>query len=670
MAENATFTPDKNQELNIITYAQAAQNLLLDQFAIRDNLAMVDRYYMREDDFTSANQRARLANRAGNKKFLQDVTMPIVMPQVESALRYFNNVFVTGYPIFGVVSSPEFEDAAIQMQTIIQENSVTAKWVPEMIKFFRDGLKYNIHALEVEWQEKTSYGVDTDISKDNSAKRKNILWKGNAIKRMDMYNTFFDPRVSPADVSEKGEFAGYVEMYSRINLKQTINELFGRIPVDTVKRAFASGPSNAGFGASGTPWNYFIPYLNPYPLMNSSNLSYFDWLGWANPLQAKNEGLNYSGNIYSLMTLYARILPSDFGFDVPEKNTPQVWKFKIVNGTVCLWAERQNNFHNKIPILFGQPLDDGLAFQTKSFASNVMDYQDLGSAMWNGFIADKRKLIGDRMFYDPSRIRKQDIESTNPAAKIPVRASAFGKPVNEAAFPVPYRGEQTGAFLQGAQLVKQMADQANHQNAAQQGQFVKGNKTKKEFDDIMGNGDGTNQTMALMTEASVFVPLKEILKLNILQFQPESVIYNPDKKMDIKINPVDLRKAAVQFKVSDGMLPDEKILSTDEFTVGLQVIGSSPQIAAGYNLAPMFSYLMKTKGADLTPFEKSPLQVAFEQQIQQWQQIALEAVKAGGQVPPQPQMPPELVAELQAKQGTGGVNPNKQSAALSATQGS
>lgn len=71
----------------------------------------------------------------------------------------------------------------------------------------------------------------------------------------------------------------------------------------------------------------------------------------------------------------------------------------------------------------------------------------------------------------------------------------------------------------------------------------------------------------------------------------------------------------------------------------MQVIGSSPQINQGYNLAPLFSYLMKTQGADLTPFEKSPEQVQYEQASQQWKETVIEAMKQGAdstKLPPQP----------------------------------
>jgi hypothetical protein len=129
----------------------------------------------------------------------------------------------------------------------------------------------------------------------------------------------------------------------------------------------------------------------------------------------------------------------------------------------------------------------------------------------------------------------------------------------------------------------------------------------------------------------------------------------------------------VQFKVSDGILPEDKQLSTDELQVALQVLGSTPQLAQGYNLPPLFSYIMKLRGADLKPFEKSPLQLQYEQQLAAWQQAAAEAAKTGAQFnSPQPQPSPELQQELQQMQKAGGTMASASAAtssALASTQG-
>lgn len=624
MAAAMQFRIAQDSEKAVILYAQKANESLLNQFSLRSHLEEIDRYYMREDDFTEEEVRARNANKAGDKKKMQNITVPIVMPQVEAAHGYLTNVFLTGYPIFGVTTDPETADAGLQMETVIAENSITAGWTRQLSMFFRDGLKYNFHGIECDWGQKTVATLDTDIKYPNSAKPKTVLWKGNMLKRMDLYNTFFDFRVHPAEIHSEGEFAGYTEMYSRVRMKKFINDLYGQVSASNAIRAFQS-QLGGGLPGQVSPFAYYMPLINPAAIMDKNN-TFFDWWSWAQAANDKKT-VRYT-NVYQIMKLYARIIPSDFGLQVPEANTPQVWKFLIVNGQVVIYGERCSNAHGFIPIFFGQPIEDGLDFQTKSFATNVTDMQDIASAMWNGYIASKRRLIGDRVLFDPLRIREKDINSTNPAAKIPVRPSAYGKNVAESVYQFPYRDEQTNSFITGSDMVVKFANLINRQNPAQQGQFVKGNKTRHEYEDIMGHGNEGNQVMAITTEAQVFTPMKECIKLNILQYQPEATIFNREAKKDVKIKPEDLRTAAVHFKISDGILPKDKLMGSDDWQTAMQTVGSSPQIQAGYKVADMFSYLMKDRGVDLTPFQTDPVQVAYSQSLAMWEKAAVEIAQS------------------------------------------
>lgn len=669
-APSTVFKVEKKTEEAIILFALKGQQLLTNQWSMRPQLEEIDRSYSREKDWTLTNIKGRIDNRRGDADKVQNVTVPIVMPQVESALAYFINVFVTGYPTFGVATDPSASIAAQQMEAIMAENAVTAGWARQLSMFFRDGLKYNLHGLEIEWVQRTVANVETDASAPNSARPKKSLWHGNVMKRMDLYNTFFDPRVHPAEIHSQGEFAGYTDIFPRTRLKKYLNELYGKIAPATVIRAFESSPSAEVVTTTTSPFGYYVPLINPEPLMNRNNIQSFDWMAWAVNTAPTYSGIRY-GNVYHMMKMYARIIPADFGLDVPEPNTPQVWKFIIVNGSVVIIAERQTNAHEYIPIFFGQPIEDGLDYQTKSFATNVKDLQAVASAMWNGYLASKRRLVGDRVLYDPSRVREKDINSVNPAAKIPVRPDAYGKPVSDAVFAFPYRDEATTTMVQTAQQVVAFANTVNGQNAAQQGQFTKGNRTKHEYDDIMGHGNDHNQLMAITTEGQVFVPAKEVLKLNILQYQPDAIVFNPIKQQGVKVSGVDLRKEAVHFKISDGLLPEDKIIDGDDLQNALVALAQNPSLAAGFNQGPLFSYLMGQRGADLTPFQKSPLQMQYEQQMNAWQQAAAGAAKAGTPFSsPQPQPSPQLQQEMQQMQQNGGVLPNiAVLTALESTQG-
>lgn len=634
------LVPQKSQE-GLHQYLLQCGTLYQQQWNIRENMRLIDLAYAREADLTKENTRARVANRFGDKDRLQNVTIPVVLPQVEAAVTYQTSVFLTGIPLFGVVADPQYEDQAVQMETVIDDQATRGGWARELGLFFRDGFKYNLSAIEVDWSREVTQEITTDVSYKAGleGKPKETIWEGNKLRRWDMYNTFWDTRVTPAEMYKKGEFIGSREIMSRVMLKQYINKL-PQVQKDNVKKAFESGIPAISFVNDSSFSSYYIPQINH----NSSNdftlmQGGFNWMDWA-CLTADGPKIEYK-NLYILTTLYARIIPSDFALRTGQGNTPQIWKFVFVNDSVLIYAEKQTNAHQYIPVLMGQPLEDGLAYQTKSLAENVSTTQDVVSALSNSNLAARRRAISDRALYDPSRVAEAHINSPNPSAKIPVRSSAYGKPVGESVYPFPFRDDQSQFITTQMQFYGSLANTISGQNPARQGQFVKGNKTQSEYDSVMANSNGRDQVVSIGYEAQVFTPMKEILKINILQYQGGVSLYNREKQTNVQIDPVALRKAVLNFKVSDGLTPTDKLINADTMQVALQVFGSSPSIASAYNIAPFFSYMMKTQGANISAFEKSPQQQAYEQAMQQYEQMIMQLYKQNPQqeaknLPPQP----------------------------------
>lgn len=645
---NTPMLLSKKSQEALIQYHHQCYDLQARNWNIREQMRKIDLAYIRENDFTQEQQKAKLANRYGDPTKFQNITVPVVMPMVEAAVTYQASVFLTGHPIFGVVSNPQNMDAAMQMETVIEEQSIRGGWTRELMLFFRDGFKYNLAAVEVVWDRTVTAALETDLTfSTTQARPKEVIWEGNCIKRRDPYNLIFDTRVSPAEIYWKGEFAGYTEVFSRIQLKSFIASLPDKM-IDNIIPAFESGLGLSGLSTFAADGGYYIPQINPDALLDRDPRTSTNWMAWAGITGVDNK-IKYK-DMYEVTTIYAKILPSDFAMKVPSPNTPQVWKFIFVNHSVLIYAERQTNAHGYLPMLFSQPLEDGLDYQTKSLATNVSPIQDITSAMWNSTIAARRRAISDRGIYDPSRIAEHHINNENPAAKIPVRPAAYGKPVNEAYYPIPFRDDQSGIMMQESQQLMQFANVITGQNPARQGQFVKGNKTLHEFQTVMANANGRDQMTSMLLESQVFTPLKEILKINILQYQGGISLFNREVQKEVTIDPIALRKAVLDFKVSDGLTPSDKLVNSDTLQVAMQVIGSSPQIAAGYNLSPMFSYFMKTQGARIQEFEKSPEQMAYEQAVQAWMQqsqMIAESIKKLDdpqqiqqllkQLPPQPQ---------------------------------
>jgi len=616
---------NKESQNQIISYLRSRHSIFESFSNLRAQMERRDLAYQRERDMTTEQLQASVANRRGDFSKIKNFEVPVVLPQVESAVTYQSAVFLQGNPLFGVVSSPEFADQALALETLIDDQSTTGGWVREFILAFRKAFKYNWSPIEVSWHKDVQVSVATDYAESPTAKPLTTTWEGNKLKSLDPYNTFFDTRVPPAEVYRRGEFVGTTEVMSHIELKDFLQKLPERINV------------TEAINSTVMLDLYYIPQINQ-SLLATQLIQYAggwdEWFG----LSTEQKRLAYK-SIYQVTTLYARILPAQFGLQVPEKNTPQIWKFVIINGSVVVYAEKLTNAHNWLPILIMQPNEDGLGLQTKGLAENVEVVQDVTSSLMSSVIAARRLSVHGRTLYDATRIKKSAIESTNPY--IPVRGIMNESPISAAVYPFPFRDDQSGIILQESDRFFALANVISGQNPARGGQFVKGNKTKFEYADVMANANGRDQLCSLLIEAQVMTPLKYILKTNILQYQANKVLYNRDQQTTVEIDPIKLRQAVLEFKISDGLTPAEKLASLDVYKVAFQVLGSSPQISSEYNIGPLFSYLMKMQGADLRPFEKPLNQRQYEQAVAQWSQTVQTLLKSNPeltaeQLPPQP----------------------------------
>lgn len=595
-----------------VKYASECVRMLGANYNMRSRMQEIDRIYQREIDFTAIQQRMKALNSSGDASKMQNATLPVVMPQIESLLTELSEIFLSSYPLFPVFSKPNMMDAALMMETTIGEQGVQFAWAAELLQCMRDGLKYNLMGCEVQWVNKKVYSVGNDATQSVAhGVPTETIYSGNALKRINMYNAILDTRVAPYEIAQKGEYAGYTEMISRIELKQRFAEMD---PTSTMnaKAAFESGAGE--FTTNSSSNAFFIPQVNANSLIQSNNFgpaNNINWHAWAG--LEDNSSIKYS-DVYEYTVIYARILPSEHKIFGKNSNTPQIWKMIIINRKVCIFAERQNNAHNLLPIIIAQATEDGLSWQSKSFADNAAPFQSLASALYNSGLESQRRKVYDRIFYDPSRINKADIDNTSVVARVAVRAEAYGKPVSDAVYAMPYRDDQVSMIFSTAEAVLNMADVANGQNRVQRGQFQKGNKTRHEFQDTMDNSNARPRMTALVLENRFFTPIKTILKLNTLQFQPATEAYNRNTKQNVKVDPVALRQAALEFRMADGLMPTDSLMNMQLFQTILQMAGQYPPLVQQWDILGMIFYWLKLEGA--TWIDDFKLVPAQQQQVQ------------------------------------------------------
>lgn len=607
----------ESQDL-LIKYMEACYQVRDEGWQLRNRLEDVDRSYMREKDYTEEQRKAQAANKNGDPTKLQNPTIPIVMESVESSVGFLTNVFLTDYPMFKFVTNPQAEKLALMWNTLVGEDQIYFKWAGQFNIAFRNGAKYNFAPIEVDWCKYRKY-KPSNSAQGKGVALEQIIYEGNKIKAIDPYNLVYDPRVPIHEVHTRGEFIGYIEQMSRIELKNFLFSLGDERLKNDVK-AFQGGDWGC---------QYYIPQINPSVILRNRNWNdgAFDWTKWA--FGGAQQHINYR-NMNTVFVLYARLMPFEFKIHAPKDQTPDIWKLIAVNG-VMVWAQPMPNAHDILPIIIAQPKVDNLSHQTKSQAENQIPFQDIVTSLSNARLSAARRRVVDRMLYNPLLVDPDHINSPNASAKIPIRPTAYGRKLDEAVYVFPFEDRESGQYIADAQTMSSWSLRMDGRNNTSMGQYQKGNKLQDEFHETMANAGIQDRTQALMWEAFAMTDIKTVMKENYLQFTPKGDRYNRQEKEVVQIDPVQLRQTASEFAVGDGLLPVQRLARTDVMQNFMGWLQNDPQLRGRYDLAPLATYIMQVQGVDkLDQFEKPAEQVQFEQQLQTWQNTAIEYAKLVG----------------------------------------
>lgn len=578
----------KEAQKNVLQYVQGLMTAHGNRAEMHAKMEAIDVAYARYQAQTDAE----CGTAACGNLFREDnIVAPIVVSQVDSLVAYLSEVFLTGSPLFPVVSTPAKRKWAEQLETLMDDHALLGGYARQLLLFLRDGVKYNFAAIEADWDTMDQFQVMQDFSTEGMKLNKTAK-SLTKIKRLDPYNLVWDDTVMPGDVAAEGDYAGYLEVLSRTKLKRLINKY------TTAKEAYNASEALKESATGQT--NYFTipPQISDYVSARRPN-DQVDWDAWFDGADKKNRRSNGAANNYEKFTLYARIIPSDFGIIGPQPNTPQIWKFVVINGKILIHAKRIISAYDRLPILFGQPLEDGLGYQTQSVAETQIPIQEAATTLFNIRFSAARRAISDRALYDPTMINPSDVNSPTPAPKIPVTINPLNKGgLDNAYMQIPYDIRGTETAFQDAAVLVDFSKQLSGLNAPQQGQFQRGNKSVQEWNDTMGGSDGRLRLPALCFEHQVFVWLRFILVLNIFQYGEDAIVVSQKtgEVVDVKLD--ELRKQVLSFRTADGYTPKSKLASVEMLTQGMTMLMNSPalQQAYGPSLPSMFAHMMQLGG--------------------------------------------------------------------------
>lgn len=525
---------------------------------------------------------------------LPSTVPPVLVSQVDSMVAYLADVFLSGSPLFPIVSNPSNRTEAETLESLMDDHAILGGYARQFLMFFKDGIKYNISAIEADWVSIDQYSLADDLSTLNSQKLSKASTFYTKLKRWDPYNTVWDHNVSPGDISKDGDYAGHIEILSRTKLKRLLTRLSVEGEVINAREAIKASPPT---GAESFTNYKMHPQVSDYitarrPL---DGVNYYEYITG----NKETSGRMTSGN-YEVFTFYARILPDEFKLKGTETRTPQIWKFIVVNGSILIQAKRIISAYDYLPVLFGQPLEDGLGNQTQSTAEGSIPFQQAAATLVNIRFNAARRAVSDRALYDSDLIKHSDINAPVPAAKIPVKSNSLdaNKKISDAYYPIPFEARGTETTIQDAMAIVGFGRELSGINNPMQGKFQKGNKSVQEWTDTMGGADARLRLQALILECQVFMPLKELIKLNIYQYGQDSITVSQRTGKEFQVKIAKLREKVLAFRVADGYTPKSKLAATDSIMQLMQLLGQSQPLQAtmGNMLPGMFVHLAQLMG--------------------------------------------------------------------------
>lgn len=598
---------DQRSQESLVKYTQVVLTEHKKTEEIRNKMTLIDIAYARYQATRQSESGVDIAAADYTCGInLNEIKVPLVISQVDSFVGYAADVYLSGYPIFPVVSTPLYRKQAEKLQAIIDDHAVVGGYPRQILGFFRDAFKYNFAGLECDWIPIDKYSVNLDIKNPTGPAQTpmtrdhytGLIWR-------DAYNLIVDPRVDVADVPLKGEYAGYIELMSRIQLLRHLQYLestdYGyntSAAMQTSIGGWSPNPGQAGV------YYFEKPQISHYVTRQSfKNFVDFDWDKWLNSMPQR-AGRPVKG-MYEVTTLYARIVPAEHGMSgVPNAQNPQIWKIQVVNCTKVIQAKRIISAYDILPMLIGQPIEDGFSQQTQSVAELNIPWQEAASTLFNIRFASARRAVSDRAIYDPGAIDPSDINKPVPAPKIPTKKNILlngTRTIDSIYKSIPFEANGTEGVVRDAGMIMDFAKMTTGLNKPQQGEFQKGNKSVQEWQDTMAGSDNRLRLPALTLEYQVFVPAKAQIKLNIYQYGPTGIFQNVKTGEPLEVTQKDieeLRKTVLMFKIADGYTPASKIASSDVIAGGMNMISQSPilQQVLGPALPNIWAHLMTLGG--------------------------------------------------------------------------
>ena len=554
--------------------------------------------------YISLREHEKLLRQIRQSKSMPEITslvIPYSYSTIMSIVTYLLQVFAGQEPIFRV-NATKAESMMNQeyVELALKHNTSHTRMVIKIFQFLLDSQIYNLGVMRNLWTVEERYttvlqaptmqgpmGMMPDFSSPrNRVREKRVVFEGTSVVNVDPFMFFPDPRVTPTEVSRKGEFVFWRDFTGRHILRA--QEQQGLVKyIDKIGKR----PKLQTYSGDAD-----VPQSNRNNAISEGGS---DSLRRPDQLLEDNDQID-QGTIV--------IIPKDLG--IGDGVEPEKWLFSIAKKEQIIQAEPLDLDHGFHPVCVTEPYSMGYSPGGMSMVEMLEPIQEGMSWLLNSHIHNIRGIINNSFVLDPNAIDMTSFKDGRPGKLIKLRPSAVGRDVRTVIQQLQMY-DATQQHISDIEVLRRLGDTVSAVNDNLRGvQQAGGRKTATEVRTASESGASRLVMQSRIISAQALVDQAEQMCINMQQLTTEAffikVLGNEGMEKMVQIGPEQLI-GDFNFPVTDGTLPLDKIALLDVWKEIFMVVAGNPMLQQLYNLDQIFDFVAELSGArNLDKFKLQP----------------------------------------------------------------
>lgn len=561
-----------------------------------DKINAIDIDYAGAQQYNEDDKKRDKDNKQGKGLKAITVNIQFTQMQIDEAVTFLMSVFAPDSGFFKAMTEAEKQPIANALAAAMTMDAEKQGYYRQYMKFDTDALKYNLACMYIYWDEINGNVMKADPSGTEISTTREVIWQGNCIEALDMYNVYWDPTVSPIDVNMKGEYFAFCKRYNKFAIEKMQDDeiIYG---IDRFRTDQTTGREQ----------NFFTeqPQI-ARPTSSNTKGSAMDWVdvfsaGVQAGVAPGTEITNYIG----------WIIPKDFGLSGSTKR--EIWRISVANGRYICGDERLDYAHNMLPCAFGQPLEDNMRTSDRSYAEILLPLQIFASTLINIHILGARKGLYGLTVYDPHVVPLNDQE-VGVSAMIPVRSSGYDKDVRKSIIHMN-TGPDTARTMQDVGGVLELMQKILPTDMAKMVTDLDRATTYQAAATVQG-ANRRNLKIARTLDDQAFKNIRYMMVCNIQQKQKIIKVRMPDGTRQ-DFNPRQTIGLDLSFDINDGLKAIDRMMYLNQLKELILAMIQNPNPSQPTDLGKLLNYWSEMMGDkfDLSQFNKSQEQMLREEMM-------------------------------------------------------